>query len=665
MIVSRIDERCINTIRCVSAALPEMAKSGHPGAPMGCAVIAHVLWTRIMNHTPENPEWPGRDRFVLSNGHACALQYTMLHLAGYDISCEDLKQFRQLHSKTPGHPECFQTPGVEVTTGPLGQGIAQAVGLAIGAEIMAAKYNRPDICLFNNLIYTLVGDGCLEEGVSSEACSLAGHLGLGRLIVFYDKNDISIDGHTDLAFSENVAMRFQAYGWNVLEVINACVDVEGLYQAIKKAQESKDKPTLIICHTIIGYGSKNQGTEKVHGSPIGNDEIILLRKRWNLPCETTDLFTIEQEVYDFYAKAAEKCSECYATWMDQFKNYSQHYPNDYRQLLSDLSGELPNINWETDLPQYSEACPAQSTRALSGQILNCLADKIQNIIGGSADLTASNCTALKGIHDFTKSSRTGRYIRYGVREHAMAAVSNGIYAFGGLRPFAATFLNFITYAWGAVRLSALSKFGVLYIATHDSIGLGEDGPTHQPIEVAALCRATPNLNYFRPADGREVIAGYQSWLRNSTRPTVLALTRGSVPQLKNSSVSGALRGGYILKNFSSNNELPRVILASCGSEVSICVEASLRLEKKCNVRVVSMPCWEIFLEQQLYYQEEVLLHKDAKRFWVEAASVPKYAQFFDQTWSMTSFGACAPEKELNKFFGFTCDNIEKLVLNEL
>ncbi|XP_053990717.1 uncharacterized protein LOC128882902 [Hylaeus volcanicus] len=661
--ISRLEEKCVNTVRCISAACPQIANSGHPGAPIGCAAIAHTLWTKIMNYAPHKTDWIARDRFVLSNGHACALQYTMLHLVGYDLSLDDLKQFRQIGSKTPGHPECFKTPGIEVTTGPLGQGIAQAVGLAIATEMMAAKYNRPNLVLFDNYVYTLVGDGCLQEGVASEACSLAGHLGLGRLIVLYDKNKISIDGDTDLSFSENVQARFQSYGWNVLCVANATCEVDAIWKAVQSAQECRTKPTLIICETIIGYGTRFEATEKVHGAPLGTEELLKLRAKFGLS-SSEDLFHIDADVLSFYKKAGEDASKKYTMWLKLVSNYAQHYPNEYQQLQKDFSGRFDSIDWIKDFPVYSEASSPQSTRALSGQILNCLVSKISNIVGGSADLTVSNCTVLKNVNDFTKLCRNGRYIRYGVREHGMAAISNGIFAYGGLRPFAATFLNFITYAWGSVRLSALSGFGILYVATHDSIGLGEDGPTHQPVEVASLCRSTPNLHYFRPADGREVIAGYRSWLDHSKTPTILALSRGNLPHLKGSSVDKALKGGYVLSVF-ANTGLPQLILASCGSEVSLCVEAAKELDQVVDISVVSIPCWELFMKQQTDYQKEVLFKKNVIKIWVESATACRYDHLFDETLHMTTFGESGSDKQLKQHFGFTLEALKALVFKTL
>lgn len=624
---------------------------------MGCAPMAYVLYSRIMRYAPSNPNWLGRDRFVLSNGHGCALQYTMLHLTGYDISLDDLRNFRQLHSKTPGHPESFQTPGVEVTTGPLGQGVAQAVGLAIGGEMMAKRYNRPDFTLFDSFVYSIVGDGCLQEGVAAEACSLAGHLGLGRLIVLYDKNNISIDGHTDLSFTEDVPMRFRAYGWEVLNVADANTDVDGLEKAIRQAQNTLDRPTLIVCHTLIGYGSRQQGSEKVHGAPLGVDDILEARKRWNLTSEDNDLFSVSTDVSGFFRQCGMNGNAAHEEWTAMLQRYASAYPAEHRELQRQMSKALPAIDWEKDVPQFTPASSPASTRALSGQVLNALASVVPDIIGGSADLTGSNCSGLKEATDFSKSDRGGRYIRYGVREHGMAAITNGLFEFGGLRPFAATFLNFITYAWGAVRLSALSQLGVLYIATHDSIELGEDGPTHQPIEVAALCRSTPNLNYIRPADGAEVVAAYRCWLEYSKRPTVLALCRGNVPHLQGTSPVKALKGAYVLQDF-VDSQLPRLLLASCGSELHLCVEAAKRLSTCFNVRVVSIPCWDIFLDQPKEYQNSVLA-PTVKSLWVEAAHPAGCDRFFTKTLCMTSFGGSAPKSQLWSHFGFTVDNIEQ------
>lgn len=647
---------CVDAVRCISAALPQAAKSGHPGAPMGCAPMAHVLFGRLMRLSPKNPKWIARDRFVLSNGHACALQYTMLHLMGYDVSLDDLKSFRQLGSKTPGHPECGHTAGIELTSGPLGQGISQAVGLAIAAESMAATYNTADMQLFDSFIYTIVGDGCLQEGVAAEACSLAGHLGLGRLVVLYDRNGISIDGDTDLSFTEDVPARFRSYGWEVLHVKDGDHDIDGITAAIEKGKKNLAQPTFIVCNTTIGYGSLKQGTEKTHGSPLGVDDIKQLRQKFGF--STENMFDIPQDALAYYRQRGAAGDALYADWMARLTQYGQKYPAKHGELVTRMEDGLP-AGWMDALPQYTPEMPGDSTRALSGAVLNCMAKVIPGIVGGSADLTGSNCSGLKNTPDFHKENRNGRYIRFGVREHGMAAICNGIAAFGGFRPFCATFLNFITYAWGAVRLSALSQLPVLYIATHDSIELGEDGPTHQPIELAPLCRATPNLIYFRPGDATEVAAGYATWLSQTTTPVVLALSRNAVPNLKGTSVEGAMRGGYILEDFTYNGR-PKVILGSCGTELSLCVEAATKMRATYDVRVVSVPSWDLFRFQPRAYQLEVV-PENVKSVYVEAANALGHQTWFTTAVEMTTFGASAPKKQLFEKFGYTIENIERVV----
>lgn len=461
---------------------------------MGCAPMAHVLFGYLMNYCSKQPDWINRDRFVLSNGHACALQYCMLYLVGYHLPMEQLKLFRRLHSHTPGHPESFDTPGVEVCTGPLGQGISNAVGMAIASAHFAARYNRDDMQpLFNNFIYCICGDGCLQEGISSEACSLAGHLGLGRLIVLYDDNDITIDGSTELSFTEDVSSRFRAYGWDVQEVLDGDDNWEAIREGLEAARNVLDKPSLIKVRTTIAYGSLRQGSEKTHGAPLGADDISQLRKKTEMvPPDGQTQFWVPDDVKTFYQKCSDQGMAKYKEWELLFTEYSKKYPVEAAEINRRKEGKLPD-GVEGKLPSFDTSSPAESTRALSGKCLNAFAKNMPEIIGGSADLTGSNSSALENVPDLQKGQMQNRYIRFGVREHAMAAVSNGLFAYGGLRPFAATFLNFITYAWGAIRLSALSRFGVLYIATHDSIELGEDGPTHQPIETIALCRSTPNV----------------------------------------------------------------------------------------------------------------------------------------------------------------------------
>eukprot|EP00922_Rhytidocystis_sp_ex-Travisia-forbesii_P021321 GHVS01031245.1.p1 GENE.GHVS01031245.1~~GHVS01031245.1.p1 ORF type:complete len:761 (-),score=173.02 GHVS01031245.1:399-2681(-) len=707
-----LDELCINSVRCLAAELPQQAKSGHPGAPMGCAPMAHVLFGKVMNFSPEDPSWPNRDRFVLSNGHCCALLYVMLHLSGYKLTMDDLKRFRQLGSSTPGHPESFATPGVEVCTGPLGQGISNAVGMALAATHFAKKYNRTedeDIGnLFDSYVFCICGDGCLQEGVSCEASSLAGHLGLGRLIALYDDNHITIDGATDLSFTEDVGARYQAYGWHVQEVPDGDHDWQGILKCVELAKAVTDKPSLIKITTTIGFGSAKQGSEKTHGTPIGEEDLAQVKLKFGLDPKKS--FEVESSVSEFYRKRGAAGEGKRKEWAEKLKKYSEKYPVEGAQIKQRFQLELPE-GFGSTLPSFSPDSTPEATRSLSGKCLNAIAEVLPEVIGGSADLTGSNSSGLQNAVELQKGSEEGRYIRFGVREHGMAAIANGLFSFGGCRPFAATFLNFITYAWGAVRLSALSQFGILYIGTHDSVELGEDGPTHQPVETIPLLRATPNLLLFRPADGNETAAGYLTWINNPKRPTVLALCRAAVPHLVGSSrEKAALRGGYILQDFGTAAAgttaadgttaaagttaaggtavaggttaadgttaaaggtkpppLPpgrKVLLAGSGSELHLCVKAKelLEADNEFSVRVVSMPCWEILAEQTAEYQQEVLLQQQRKSgdvltAYVEAASSFGWEKYFDILIGLSSFGISAPKKDTMHHFGFTAENI--------
>ncbi|CDJ41786.1 transketolase, putative [Eimeria tenella] len=665
------DEICINTIRGFGADAPAAAKSGHPGAPIGCAPMAHCLFGHVMKYYPKDPRWFNRDRFVLSNGHACVLQYTMLHLAGYDLSIDDIKKFRKLHSKTPGHPEVGHAPGIEVTTGPLGQGISNSVGLAIAAHHISAKYNRPNFNLFDNYIYCICGDGCLQEGVASEACSLAGHLGLGRLIVLYDSNKITIDGDTSLSFTENVLQRFNAYGWHTQTVKDGDRDISGILQAIRRAKAVTDKPSLIEIKTTIGWGSQNEGTEKVHGAPLSADDIKQLKEKLGL--NPNEDFHVPEDTRKFYAGVAARNKAEYDAWQTLFTKYGEAYPKE-KQELGRMFGREVSEQVETALKDMAKAAadtPA-STRVLSGKALNAIKDFMPELIGGSADLTTSNETRLKGETAFSPNPKFGsyadRYIHFGVREHGMAAICNGLYAYGCFRPFGATFLNFLTYAWGAVRLAALSKLGCLFISTHDSIELGEDGPTHQAVEVIPLCRALPNMLCARPADANEVAAAYITWLRHATGPTVICLCRGGIPPIAGSSVEKALKGGYIVSDFAKSGK-PQVIIAGSGSELQFCVEAK-KLLTDCDVRVVSMMCWDTFEEQPEAYKEEVLMLKERKEgkvlcAYVEAAATLGWDRYFDVHIGMKGFGASAPRADIWKAFGFTGENVAKSVREAL
>lgn len=651
--------RCINTIRVLAAEMVQKANSGHPGAPMGCAPMAHVLFGKHLKFDPKNPDWISRDRFVLSNGHGCALQYILLHLCGYKLSMDDLKAFRQLDSKTPGHPENFITEGIEVTTGPLGQGVSNAVGLAIAESNLAANFNRPGFNIVDNYTYVIVGDGCLQEGISAEALSLAAHLGLGKLIVFYDDNSITIDGETDISFTENVAARMEAYGFHVQRLTNGDHDLSAISKAIEKAKSMQDKPHFIQIRTTIGFGSQFQGTEKVHGAPLGADEVIAVKKKFGF--KETESFNVEKNVYDFYHQAASNCHSQYQEWLRAFNEYSKQYPDLAADLKRRLNHKiLPCL--KDMLPTYTPSDAACATRKLSEMLLNSIGAQMTELIGGSADLTASNLTRWKGAVDYQKSGSahgnpTGRYIRYGVREHGMAAISNGIAAYGAFIPFCATFLNFIGYAQGALRLSALSHLKVVYIMTHDSIGLGEDGPTHQPVEILPLLRSTPNLLVLRPADGNEVSGAYYAALSVPNRPSVICLSRQNLPHLQGSSIEATLKGGYILQDYSKTPKaLLDVILVSTGSEVSICVEAAQILAAEKNVRVVSMPSFELFRAQPTAYKAEVF-PDGVPVLSVEASSTFGWREWAHASVGMTSFGASGPYKQVYEKFGLTASNV--------
>ncbi|KND01932.1 transketolase [Spizellomyces punctatus DAOM BR117] len=650
------DTLAINTIRTLAPDVVQKANSGHPGAPMGCAPMAHVLFSRFISANPQNPHWINRDRFVLSNGHGCVLQYVMLHLLGYDLSMEDLQSFRQVGSKTPGHPEANHgTPGIEVTTGPLGQGIASAVGLAIAEAHLAAEFNQPGFDLVDNYTYCILGDGCMQEGVQAEAASLAGHLQLGKLIALYDDNHIQIDGDTALGFTENVRLRYESYGWHVQFVENGDSDIAALTNAIEAAKKVTDKPSLIQVRTTIGYGSKNEGEEKVHGAPLGEPDIAQVKTKFGFSPDQK--FNVPQQVYDFYGKVAAKGKDAEAQWNQLFDRYAAQFPQLAADFKRRLAKKLPD-NIKDLLPTYKPSDPPVATRKLSETVLNKIAPQLPELIGGSADLTGSNLTRWKGAEDFqppsTKlGSYKGRYIRFGVREHAMAAICNGISAYGALIPFGATFFNFISYALGAVRLSALSKHHVLYIMTHDSIGLGEDGPTHQPIETLACMRAMPNILNFRPADGNEVSGSYLVSLEAHDRPSVLILTRQNLPQLAGSSIEAVRKGAYVLEDAPN----PSVILVATGSEVSLAVDTAAQLaSENIAARVVSMPCWELFEEQSVEYQQSVFLD-GVPVVSIEAMSTFGWQKWAHLTCGIDTFGASGPYKDLYKKFGLVPDVI--------
>lgn len=652
--MSDIDQLAISTIRCLAVDAVAKANSGHPGAPLGLAPAAHAVW-KEMKFNPKNPAWINRDRFLLSNGHACALLYAMLHLYGFDLSIEDLKQFRQLNSKTPGHPEKNDVPGTEVTTGPLGQGISNAVGLAIAQKQFAATYNKEDFTISDSYTYVFLGDGCLMEGVASEASSLAGHLQLNNIIAFWDDNRISIDGSTEVAFTEDVIARYQAYGWNTLEVAHGDTDLEAIARVIKEAKAS-DKPTLIRLSTTIGYGSLQQGTHGVHGAPLKADDIKQLKEKMGFNPEES--FYVPQEVYDYYGSLAKKSRAVEEEWNKTFEAYKAKYPTEGAELARRLAGKLPE-GWEKALPTYTKDDKPLATRKLSEMLLTKVLPVLPELIGGSADLTGSNLTRAPDSVDFQPPSTglgdySGRYIRYGVREHGMGAIMNGIAAFGGnFKNYGGTFLNFVSYAAGAVRLSALSHLPVIWVATHDSIGLGEDGPTHQPIETLAHFRATPNISVWRPADGNEVSAAYKSALESETTPHIIALTRQNVPHLEGSSIEKASRGAYTVVPA----ENPDVILVSSGSEVSICADAAKKLaENGLKASVVSVPDFLTFDAQPQDYRLSVL-PDGVPIMSVEVMSTFGWSNYSHEQFGLNRFGASGKAEDLYKFFQFTPEDI--------
>ncbi|KAJ1967207.1 Transketolase [Dispira parvispora] len=653
---AQTDSLAINTIRVLSADVVQKANSGHPGAPMGCAPMAHTLFTRFLRANPYNSQWYNRDRFVLSNGHACALQYIMMHLLGYKVSMDDLKQFRQIGSNTPGHPENHFTDGVEVTTGPLGQGFSNAVGLAVAEAHMAATFNKPDFPVVDNFTYVILGDGCLQEGVTAETASLAGHLKLGKLIALYDDNHITIDGDTNMGFSEDVLKRFESYDWHTQRVSDGDHDTESVAKAIEAAKAVTDKPSIIAIRTTIGFASKKQGTAGVHGAPLGDDGVSELKVK--LGFDPAEHFHVPKAVYDLYQEVAARGQKSEEEWNQLVARYEQAHPDLAKDFKRRLAGQLPE-GWKKALPRYTPSDKALATRKFSEIALNALAQEIPELMGGSADLTGSNLTRWQGAEDFQADSTglgtyAGRYMRFGVREHGMAAMLNGMAAYGGVIPFGATFLNFIEYAMGAVRLSALSQFRVIYIMTHDSIGLGEDGPTHQPVEALAALRATPNMLVLRPADGNEVTGAYIAAMENTTRPSVLSLTRQNVPNLEGSSVEKSLRGAYVL------NDIPdaKLILVGTGSEVSLCVEAVKLLEQQHQiaVRVVSMPSMELFNEQDHSYKVTVF-PQGIPVVSVEVLSSVGWGKYAHASIALDRFGMSGPAKQVYKELGFSVESV--------
>jgi transketolase len=667
-IVSKeFDELAINTIRFLAVDGVQKANSGHPGMPMGCAPIGYVLYAKYMDYNPSNPQWYNRDRFILSAGHGSMLLYSLLHLTGFEVSLDDLKNFRQFGSITPGHPEYHLTPGVETTTGPLGQGFANAVGMAIAQKHLSAIFNKDDIKIIDHFIYGICSDGDLMEGVSHEAASLAGHLKLGNLIFFYDDNEISIDGSTDLAFTEDVGKRFEAYYWHVQHIDDGN-DIEAIENAIKNAQKD-EKPSIIVTRTHIGYGSPNkQDTAAVHGSPLGEEEVKLTKK--NLGWPEDEKFYVPKEAQNFFAKLREKSEEKEEIWNKLFEEYRKKYPDDAK-LFTDLKNKSYGEEWKSKLPVFKDEGKKIATRAGSGKVLNAIAASLPSLIGGSADLAPSNNTMLKDFPVFSSENYAGRNFHFGVREHGMASVLNGMALYGGVIPYGGTFLIFSDYLRPAIRLASLSGVKTIYVFTHDSIGLGEDGPTHQPVEHISSLRAIPRLVVIRPGDVNETTYAWQYAIEHKGSPVALILTRQGLPVLdqdKYPPAKNLLKGAYILKD----TDNPELILMASGSEVGVTLEAAGQLETSgIKVRVVSFPSWELFEKQSPEYKESVLPVEIKARVSVEAGvkhGWEKYLGDYGEAVSIEKFGASAPVGIVMEKYGFTSGNISataKRVLEKL
>lgn len=652
------DDRAVSAIRALSIAQIEKANSGHPGLPMGAAPMAYVLWNKFLKANPKNSTWFDRDRFVLSAGHGSAMLYSLLHLAGYDVSLDDLKDFRQLKAKTAGHPERGHIDGVEVTTGPLGQGIAQAVGLAIAEKHLAALYNKEDARIIDHYTYALCGDGDLMEGISYEAMSLAGHLNLSKLILLYDSNDVCLDGATSTSFSDDMKKRAEALNWNYLRVENGR-DLEEIYKAIDSAKTNANGPTIIEIKTVIGYGSANQGTNKVHGAPIGEEDFIKAKEIYEW---SEDDFTVPEEIYQTFADGIEKTGqEANQKWDELLKKYQEKYPEDYKNLMAGINRELPE-NFIDDVKKYTADDKALASRASNGEIIQDLAKITPNFWGGSADLFSSNKTNIKDTVAFTDQSPEGRNIWYGVREFAMAAIGNGIIAHGGTWHHVSTFFVFTDYLKPAIRLSALSKLPLTYVMTHDSVAVGEDGPTHQPIEQLAMIRSIPNAITLRPADGNETRLAWKIALESKERPVVIALTRQNLTNLKETeNIEGIEKGAYII---SDSSEKPELILIATGSEVDLALKVKEKLESDGkNIRVVSMPSMELFREQDDAYKEEVL-PKEAKKVSIEMGSTFGWAEWTGVDGlniGIDSFGISGKGEEVTAEFGFTPEKVAEKI----
>ena len=660
---NRKDQASVNTLRLLAVDMVEAAKSGHPGLPLGAAPMAYVLWSRFLKHDPEDPLWPNRDRFILSPGHGSALLYAWLHLAGYGLSLEDLKAFRQWGSLTPGHPEYGHTPGVEATTGPLGHGFAMGVGLAIAEKMLAQRFNRPRFTIFDHHIYALVSDGDLMEGISAEAASLAGTLGLGRLIYLYDDNQMTIEGSTDLAFTEDVRARFSAYGWQVI-VVTEGEDLGSIHQALENAKAEQDRPSLVMVRTRLGAGSPKENTPQAHGEPLGPEAAKATRRFYGCPEDQS--FTVDQRVYDHFKKLGQAHQKSREDWQTLLADYQEAFPAEAAELKRRLAGQKPE-GWPAALPEFEKG-GALATRSASGRILNALAAGVlPELVGGSADLAPSNKTELAGAGCFSALNPGGRNLHFGVREEAMTAIANGLALAGGFRPFAATFLVFSDFLRPALRLSAIMKLPVVLVLTHDSVGVGEDGPTHQPVEHLAVLRAMPGVTVIRPADAYETRAAWRNALSRQG-PTVLALSRQDLPVLHPDDFpnlpQGALQGGYILSEAAGGE--PEAIILATGSEAALALAAQKLLNSRGGrrVRVVSLPSWEIFEEQPREYREKVLPPQISRRLAVEAGlslGWSRYTGAAGHILSIENYGVSAPAGRLFAELGFTPENVAELV----
>ncbi len=663
---SELDNLCINTIRTLAMDGVQKAKSGHPGMPMGMAAAAYVLWTRILRHNPKNPKWHNRDRFVLSAGHGSMLIYSMLHLTGYDLSLDELKRFRQWGSKTPGHPEFEEVPGVEMTTGPLGQGFGTGIGMAVAGRHLAARFNTPDHPIIDNFIYAIVSDGDLMEGVASEAASLAGHLKLGNVIYLYDNNRITIEGATDLAFTENVAQRFEAYGWHVQEVDGG--DLDAIETAIRSAQTETDRPSIISVRTHIGFGSPNkQDTSEAHGSPLGEDEVKLTKKNLGWPFEES--FYIPEQALAVFRSAVARGEQLESDWRKLLGGFAAQHPDRFSEYQTMVHGGKAD-GWEAQVPLMSNEPKPLATREASGKVLSALFPHVPGLIGGSADLAPSTNTFIKGYAAFSSKDYAGRNFHFGVREHGMGAILNGMALYGGLIPYGATFMVFSDYMRPSARLAAMMKLQVIYVWTHDSIGLGEDGPTHQPVEHAAALRAIPGLVFLRPADATETAEAWKAALRHTHGPVALALTRQKMPIIdrgRYASAEGLQRGAYVLADADGGD--PDVVIVATGSEVQPSLGARELLQKNgVRTRVVSMPSWELFAAQDAPYRDSVIPKNVRLRVSVEAAVSFGWSRWIGEDGlaiALDRFGASAPYETLMKEFGFTAEGIASRIQERL